>query len=150
MSASSASKSDICFLCEKPKNHLRFIKGLAAYVCGNCAKKHVYKRVEKKCEHCGEFKHVRKNRKLKIEICEPCRRTLTYTFPCSFCGKENRVALRRDGQVICTSCYKAAQYDQPSYPCERCGKVAPYKKRTGENSGICTTCYDREWRLLNE
>lgn len=63
---------------------------------------------------------------------------------CSICNKVRQVKVHKNGQAVCSTCYKRDL--RPKEKCSLCGevrRVAAHKN----GQAVCGTCYQRELRL---
>lgn len=125
-----------CARCGQAKRRLESLLADGARVCNAC-----YRELHRvPCAGCGGVKpHGRRD--AEGVLCGNCaRRAPGALETCDRCHQSGVVAVRLDGEVVCTGCYRA-----PTRPCGNCGQVAPVMSRRS-GTPLCPRCYRRPFR----
>jgi len=150
-----------CALCGKtPEKNSKFQNRL----CEDCE----LIGVSARCFRCGLCRPIARKTKLgsvcivcerSRHECAKCRKFLrgrsykTGIWLCNYCNSSDAECSKclevkpikkycENGLTICRHC-AAKEYVPPKHVCGKCGKVAPWAKRNADQTGLCSTCYER-------
>lgn len=98
------------------------------------------------CVRCGKLRSPATRDENGSSLCNTCARP---KHECGRCGQIGHASLVRDGQYICTQCYR--RDEQPRRTCGGCGLTAPIAVRGAEpDDDRCVLCAERPRRRCSQ